>query len=84
MLPGNPRHNLRRQGQTRRGGSRRQKLAREELAALRDQDRLSPDLGFRDPYLLDFLELKDIRLLYPQDDLPDRVAIIKPCVRSNA
>jgi predicted nuclease of restriction endonuclease-like (RecB) superfamily len=36
-----------------------EKLAREELAALRDQDRLSPDLVFRDPYVLDFLGLKD-------------------------
>jgi predicted nuclease of restriction endonuclease-like (RecB) superfamily len=34
-------------------------LAREELAALRDEDRLSPDLVFRDPYILDFLGLKD-------------------------
>lgn len=32
---------------------------RKELAAVRDQDRLSPDLIFRDPYLLDFLGLKD-------------------------
>ena len=34
-------------------------LARRELAALRDQDKLSPDLVFRDPYFLDFLGLKD-------------------------
>lgn len=34
-------------------------LARQELAALREEDRLSPDLVFRDPYLLDFLGLKD-------------------------
>ena len=34
-------------------------LARQELADLRDQDRLSPDLVFRDPYVLDFLNLKD-------------------------
>jgi predicted nuclease of restriction endonuclease-like (RecB) superfamily len=34
-------------------------LARQELADLRDQDRLSPDLVFRDPYVLDFLDLKD-------------------------
>jgi predicted nuclease of restriction endonuclease-like (RecB) superfamily len=32
---------------------------RKELAAVRDQDRVSPDLIFRDPYLLDFLGLKD-------------------------
>lgn len=35
-----------------------EKLARQELAALREQDRLSPDLVFRDPYILDFLGLK--------------------------
>jgi predicted nuclease of restriction endonuclease-like (RecB) superfamily len=32
---------------------------RQELAALRDDDRLSADLVFRDPYVLDFLNLKD-------------------------
>lgn len=36
-----------------------EKLARRELAALRDEDRLTPDLVFRDPYFLDFLGLKD-------------------------
>jgi predicted nuclease of restriction endonuclease-like (RecB) superfamily len=35
------------------------KLIWQELAALRDQDRLTPDLVFRDPYFLDFLGLKD-------------------------
>jgi predicted nuclease of restriction endonuclease-like (RecB) superfamily len=35
------------------------KLIRQELAALRDDDRLTPDLVFRDPYCLDFLGLKD-------------------------
>src|SRR3954463_14463944 len=35
------------------------KLAEQELAKLRDEDRLSPDLVFRDPYLLDFLGLED-------------------------
>jgi predicted nuclease of restriction endonuclease-like (RecB) superfamily len=33
-------------------------LARKELKALRDEDRLTPDLVFRDPYLLDFLALR--------------------------
>jgi predicted nuclease of restriction endonuclease-like (RecB) superfamily len=33
-------------------------LAKLELQALRDKDRLTPDLVFRDPYLLDFLGLK--------------------------
>jgi predicted nuclease of restriction endonuclease-like (RecB) superfamily len=30
-----------------------------ELRALRDEDRLTPDLVFRDPYILDFLRLQD-------------------------
>lgn len=34
-------------------------LAKQELAALRDEDKLTPDLVFRDPYLLDFLGLRD-------------------------
>ena len=34
-------------------------LIRQELDALRDEDKLSPDLVFRDPYLLNFLGLKD-------------------------
>lgn len=34
-------------------------LARKELAKLRDEDQLTPDLVFRDPYVLDFLRLKD-------------------------
>ena len=43
-----------------------EKLAREELAALRDQDRLSPDPVFRDPYVLDFLGLRNS---YAEKDL---------------
>lgn len=43
-----------------------EELARRELAALRDEDRLSPDLVFRDPYVLDFLGLKDT---YSEKDL---------------
>ncbi|MBL9158384.1 MAG: DUF1016 family protein [Verrucomicrobiales bacterium] len=42
------------------------KLIRQELDALRDQDRLTPDLVFRDPYVLDFLGLKDT---YSEKDL---------------
>ncbi|NVO67183.1 PDDEXK nuclease domain-containing protein [Methanofollis tationis] len=34
-----------------------EELARTELDALRDKDRLTPDLVFRDPYFLDFLGL---------------------------
>ena len=33
-------------------------LAKLELQSLRDDDRMTPDLVFRDPYLLDFLGLK--------------------------
>ena len=36
-----------------------EELVKKELAALREEDRLTPDLVFRDPYLLDFLGLKD-------------------------
>jgi len=41
-------------------------LIREELEALRAEDRMTPDLVFRDPYLLDFLGLKDT---YAEKDL---------------
>jgi predicted nuclease of restriction endonuclease-like (RecB) superfamily len=34
-------------------------LAKQELKQLREEDRITPDLIFRDPYLLDFLGLKD-------------------------
>ena len=34
-------------------------LIRLELDTLRKEDRLTPDLVFRDPYFLDFLGLKD-------------------------
>jgi len=42
------------------------KLAEMELKQLREEDRLTPDLVFRDPYLLDFLGLKDS---YAEKDL---------------
>jgi len=35
------------------------KLIRKELSDLREKDKLTPDLVFRDPYLLNFLGLKD-------------------------
>lgn len=41
-------------------------LARQELAKLSAADTLSPDLVFRDPYILDFLGLKDS---YSEKDL---------------
>lgn len=34
-------------------------LAKQELQQLREEDRITPDLVFRDPYLLDFLGLRD-------------------------
>ena len=43
-----------------------EKLIRKELAALRTQDKLTPDLVFQDPYLLDFLGLEDT---YSEKDL---------------
>jgi predicted nuclease of restriction endonuclease-like (RecB) superfamily len=42
------------------------KLAAMELQKLREEDKLSPDLVFRDPYLLDFLGLKGA---YSEKDL---------------
>lgn len=42
------------------------KLAKKELAALRDDNKVSPDIVFRDPYVLDFLNLKDT---YSESDL---------------
>ncbi len=36
-----------------------EKLIKQELATLRDEDRMTPDLVFRDPYFLDFLGLSD-------------------------
>src|SRR5580704_11651512 len=42
------------------------KLAQQELAALREEDKLTPDLVFRDPYLLNFLGLADT---YSEKDL---------------
>jgi predicted nuclease of restriction endonuclease-like (RecB) superfamily len=41
-------------------------LARQEMEALAEEDRMTPDLVFRDPYLLDFLGLEDT---YSERDL---------------
>lgn len=46
------------------------KLARQEIRALREEDKLTPDLVFRDPYLLDFLGLKDT---YAEKDLESAI-----------
>jgi predicted nuclease of restriction endonuclease-like (RecB) superfamily len=43
-----------------------EEVVRRELAALREEDRLSPELVFRDPYFLDFLGLTDA---YAEEDL---------------
>ena len=43
-----------------------EELVKKELSALRKEDRLTPDLVFRDPYFLDFLGLKDT---YSEKDL---------------
>jgi predicted nuclease of restriction endonuclease-like (RecB) superfamily len=45
-------------------------LIRQELAALRDKDELSPALVFRDPYMLDFLDLADT---YSEKDLESAI-----------
>jgi predicted nuclease of restriction endonuclease-like (RecB) superfamily len=42
------------------------KLAKQEIAALRNEDRMTPDLVFRDPNVLDFLGLADT---YSERDL---------------
>ena len=47
-----------------------EEVAKAELAALRSEDRLTPDLVFRDPYILDFLGLKD---RYLEKDLEDAI-----------
>lgn len=43
---------------------------RQEITSLRDQGELSPDLAFRDPYLLDFLGLADT---YAEKDLESAI-----------
>jgi predicted nuclease of restriction endonuclease-like (RecB) superfamily len=45
-------------------------LARQELKALRDEDKLLPDMIFRDPYFLDFLGLRDT---YSERDLESAI-----------
>lgn len=47
-----------------------EQLIRHELRALRKDDKLTPDLVFRDPYFLDFLGLKD---RYLERDLEDAI-----------
>ncbi|WP_084604581.1 PDDEXK nuclease domain-containing protein [Desulfonatronum thioautotrophicum] len=47
-----------------------EEVAKAEFAALRSDDQLTPDLVFRDPYVLDFLGLKD---RYLEKDLEDAI-----------
>ncbi|MBF8276146.1 MAG: hypothetical protein HW390_1219 [Candidatus Brocadiaceae bacterium] len=47
-----------------------EELAKIELQQLREEDKLTPDLVFRDPYFLDFLGLKDT---YQEKDLETAV-----------
>ncbi len=47
-----------------------EELARTELESLREQDRMTPDLVFRDPYMLDSLGLKDS---YSEKDLESAI-----------
>ena len=46
------------------------KLIEQELRGLREEDRLTPDLVFRDPYVLDFLGLRDT---YSEKDLESAI-----------
>jgi predicted nuclease of restriction endonuclease-like (RecB) superfamily len=43
---------------------------KQDLARLREEDRLTPDLVFRDPYLLDFLSLHDT---YAEEDVEQAI-----------
>lgn len=45
-------------------------LIKQEIKALRDEDKLTPDLVFRDPYFLDFLGLKNT---YSEKNLEDAI-----------
>ena len=49
---------------------RPEETVRRDLQALRDEGRLSPDLTFRDPYVLDFLGLADT---YSEHDLESAI-----------
>jgi predicted nuclease of restriction endonuclease-like (RecB) superfamily len=53
-----------------------EELAKQELTQLRETDRLSPDLVFRDPYFLNFLGLADT---YSEKDL--EIAILREMER---
>jgi predicted nuclease of restriction endonuclease-like (RecB) superfamily len=46
------------------------KLIKQEIKKLREEDKLTPDLVFRDPYFLDFLNLKNT---YSEKNLEDAI-----------
>ena len=46
------------------------KLIRQEIDSLRNEDQMTPDLVFKDPYLLDFLGLQD---RYLEKDIEDAI-----------
>ena len=54
-----------------------EELAKLELANLEKNDQLSPDLVFRSPYILDFLNLKDT---YQEKDLEQAILKQKVCM----
>jgi predicted nuclease of restriction endonuclease-like (RecB) superfamily len=49
---------------------RPEQVVKKDLQTLREADRMSPDLVFRDPYLLDFLDLKEA---YSEKDLESAI-----------
>ncbi len=49
-----------------------EKLIKQELTKLRTDNKLSPELVFRDPYVLDFLDLKDT---YSEKDLESAICV---------
>ena len=55
-------------------------LIRQELTALRDKDELSPALVFRDPYMLDFLDLADAYKPVPRHGVRPILGLCRRCV----
>lgn len=51
-------------------------LIQKEIQALREENQLTPDLVFRDPYFLDFLGLKNTYSELPRSEWTDFVAIL--------
>ena len=49
---------------------KQEKLIKKEIQELREHDTLTPELVFRDPYLLDFLDLKET---YSEKNLEDAI-----------